>query len=84
MTNWKSIEKLTSVSSGRSIVRAPHTIVLSYGEPKHRIIVNDNEETILQTTLCVTMSCDNLVIDGMDAAKFLNQLKTILEIKCTN
>ena len=61
-----------------AIINPPQAAILAVGTVKDRPVVRDGEVTVAQT-LRATLSCDHRVLNGIEAGRFLEELKGILE-----
>ena len=52
--------------------------ILALGKATQQVVVEDGEQRVA-TVLNATLSCDHRVIDGWDAAVFVQKLKLLLE-----
>ncbi|MDS0220448.1 2-oxo acid dehydrogenase subunit E2 [Haloarcula sp. S1AR25-5A] len=59
------------------IINVPETAILGIGALKERPVVTDGE-VVAQPTLPLSLAIDHRVIDGADAARFVNTLKAYL------
>ncbi|MET0152416.1 MAG: dihydrolipoamide acetyltransferase family protein [Candidatus Binatia bacterium] len=61
-----------------AVINPPQAAVLAVGSMAERAVVRDGE-VVARQTMRVTMSSDHRVIDGAEAAQFLQTLKAMLE-----
>jgi len=61
-----------------AVINAPQAAILAVGGIKHEAVVV-NGELRAGKTMRVTISADHRVVDGADAAKFLQDLRVLLE-----
>ena len=61
-----------------AVINPPQAAVLAAGSMAERAVVRDGE-VVARSTMRVTMSSDHRVIDGAEAAQFLQTLKAMLE-----
>lgn len=59
------------------IINHPNTSILAVGEMKKRPVVNDKDEVVAGFTIPFSLSIDHRVVDGADAAKFVNDMKEL-------
>lgn len=65
-----------------AIINPPEAAILSVSALKKKPIVIDSEEgdkVVVRTMMKMTVSVDHRLIDGMNATKFLNEVKALLE-----
>ncbi len=67
------------VESFAAIITPPQAAVLSVGAIKGEVVVDDQGEPAVAPMLRLTMSADHRVLDGADAAEFLDTIKCYLE-----
>jgi pyruvate dehydrogenase E2 component (dihydrolipoamide acetyltransferase) len=61
------------------IINPPQSLIVSVGAAIKTPVVNENEEIVVGTMMDVGVSCDHRVVDGAIGARFLKELKTLLE-----
>jgi pyruvate dehydrogenase E2 component (dihydrolipoamide acetyltransferase) len=61
------------------IINNPNTATLAIGEMKERPVVNDNSEVVAKFSVPLSLSMDHRVIDGADAARFVNEVKEYID-----
>jgi len=61
-----------------AIINQPDACILAVGAIKERAIIK-NGEVVSANIMRLTLSCDHRVVDGVEGAKFLSTLKTMLE-----
>lgn len=61
-----------------SIINPPEAAILSVGAIKDKPIVKDGK-IVIRPMINLTLSVDHRILDGSDAAKFLNSLKAYIE-----
>jgi len=85
---FESIEHFTAIvfSQGLSSdadrqINPPQSCILAVGTTKDVLIPNDTEEKgfSVDQIMKVTMSCDHRTVDGAVGARYMNELKKILE-----
>ncbi|MFC7248671.1 2-oxo acid dehydrogenase subunit E2 [Halomicroarcula sp. GCM10025324] len=59
------------------VINVPETAILGVGALKERPVVEDGE-VVARPTLPLSLAIDHRVVDGADAARFVNTLKTYL------
>ena len=72
---------------GRSIPRGGSNLteaaVLAVGTVKGEVVVDEHEELVVAPMVRLTLSADHRILDGADAAEFLDSLKSYLEAPVT-
>lgn len=67
------------VESFGAIITPPQAAVLSIGSVKGEVVVDDQGEPDVALMMRLTLSADHRVLDGADAAEFLDTVKCYLE-----
>lgn len=67
------------VESFGAIITPPQAAVLSVGSVRGEVVVDDQGEPDVALMMRLTLSADHRVLDGADAAEFLDTLKCYLE-----
>ena len=67
------------VESFSAIITPPQAAVLSVGTINGEVIVDDQGEPAVAPVMRLTLSADHRVLDGVDAAEFLDTIKCYLE-----
>jgi pyruvate dehydrogenase E2 component (dihydrolipoamide acetyltransferase) len=67
------------VESFGAIITPPQAAVLSIGTVKGEIVVDEQGEPAVAPVMRMTLSADHRVLDGADAAEFLDTVKSYLE-----
>ncbi len=62
-----------------AIINPPGSAILAVGQMQKVPVVGENDELTVRMQMKVTLSCDHRVIDGVQAAQFLTELKGMLE-----
>ena len=70
---------MLGVESFGAIITPPQVAVLSVGAVKGEVIVDDQGEPNVALMMRLTLSADHRVLDGADAAEFLDTVKCYLE-----
>lgn len=70
---------MLGVDSFRAIITPPQAAVLAVGTVKGEVVVDDQGEPAVAPIMRLTLSVDHRVLDGADAAEFLDTLKSYLE-----
>ncbi len=74
---------MLGVESFSAIVTPPQAAVLAVGTVKGEVIVDEHEELVVAPMVRVTLSADHRILDGADAAEFLDSLRSYLEAPVT-
>jgi pyruvate dehydrogenase E2 component (dihydrolipoamide acetyltransferase) len=74
---------MLGVESFAAIVTPPQAAVLAVGTVKGEVVVDEHEELVVAPMVRVTLSADHRILDGADAAEFLDSLKSYLEAPVT-
>ena len=61
-----------------AIILPPQAAMMAVGSVKPRPVVKDNE-IVIEETMNITLSSDHRVVDGAEGAKFVGELKKVLE-----
>jgi pyruvate dehydrogenase E2 component (dihydrolipoamide acetyltransferase) len=68
------------ITQFRAIINPPESAILAVGATVRKPIVIDHRDTIaVRPMICLTLSADHRVIDGVVAAKFLADLVKVME-----
>lgn len=70
---------MLGVESFGALVTPPQAAVLAVGTVKGEVVVDDQGEPAVAPIMRVTLSADHRILDGADAADFLDTLKCYLE-----
>ncbi len=62
-----------------AIINPPGAAILAVGEKKQTPVVNDAGEVVVKPIMKLSLSSDHRVIDGAAAARFINELKLMME-----
>ncbi len=62
-----------------AIINPPGSAILAVGQMQKVPVVGENDDISVRMQMKVTLSCDHRVIDGVQAAEFLTELKGMLE-----
>lgn len=74
---------MLGVESFAAIVTPPQAAVLAVGTVKGEVVVDEHEELVVAPMVRVTLSADHRILDGADAAEFLDSLRSYLEAPVT-
>ncbi len=74
---------MLGVESFVSIITPPQAAVLAVGTVKGEVVVDEHEELVVAPMVRLTLSADHRILDGADAAEFLDSLKSYLEAPVT-
>lgn len=74
---------MLGVESFAALVTPPQAAVLAVGTVKGEVAVDEHEELVVAPMVRLTLSADHRVLDGADAAEFLDSLKSYLEAPVT-
>lgn len=64
---------------GIPIINAPEVAILGVNALRKVAVVNDRDEIVVGKVLNLSISADHRVVDGADAARFVNLVKSLLE-----
>lgn len=62
-----------------AIINPPQAAILAVGKTVKRLVVTDDEQTVIRPLANLTLSADHRVVDGAIAARFLADLRQALE-----
>jgi pyruvate dehydrogenase E2 component (dihydrolipoamide acetyltransferase) len=71
------------VESFSAVITAPQASALAVGAVRMEVGVDEQGDTAVAPMMRLTLSADHRVLDGADAAEFLNTLKDYLEAPIT-
>lgn len=74
---------MLGVESFAALVTPPQAAVLAVGTVKGEVVVDDQGEPAVAPIMRITMAADHRILDGADAADFLDTLKSYLEAPIT-
>lgn len=74
---------MLGVESFGALVTPPQAAVLAVGTVKGEVVVDDQGEPAVAPIMRITLSADHRIVDGADAADFLDTLKSYLEAPIT-
>ncbi len=62
-----------------AIINPPQVAILAVGRTQQQFVPDANGQPVLRSFMTVTLSADHRVVDGAQAANFLQDLRTVLE-----
>jgi pyruvate dehydrogenase E2 component (dihydrolipoamide acetyltransferase) len=62
-----------------AIINPPETAILAVGRVTRRIVPDDEGRAVVRPIMTVTLSADHRVVDGAVAARFLSDVRQVLE-----
>jgi len=62
-----------------AIINPPEAGILAVGRARKRFIPDENDQPVLRPMMTITLSADHRMVDGVVAARFLDDLRTALE-----
>ncbi len=62
-----------------AIINPPETGILAVGRIARRFVPDENDQPITRPMMTLTLSADHRVVDGATAARFLHDVKRVLE-----
>ena len=62
-----------------AIINPPGSAILAIGKTQKTAVVDEDDDLIVRPMMKMTLSCDHRVIDGAAGARFLNDLKQMME-----
>ncbi len=62
-----------------AIINPPGSAILAVGQTIKQPVVDEDDELVIKPMMKMTLSCDHRVIDGAAGARFLNDLRLMLE-----
>jgi len=74
---------MLGVESFVALITPPQAAVLAVGTVKGEVVVDDQGEPAVAPIMRITLSADHRILDGADAADFLDTLKSYLEAPIT-
>ena len=74
---------MLGVESFAAIVTPPQAAVLAVGTVRGEVVVDEHEELVVAPMVRLTLSADHRILDGADAAEFLDSLRSYLEAPVT-
>ena len=66
------------IKNFQAVINPPQGTILAVGAGENRVVVKNGAPAVIQA-MTVTLSCDHRVVDGWDAASFMQSLKGYLE-----
>ncbi|RYX83840.1 2-oxo acid dehydrogenase subunit E2 [bacterium] len=67
------------IESFSAIINPPQALILSVGAIVKKPVVNDKDEIVVGQRMSIGLSADHRVVDGAVAAKYLGELRRLLE-----
>lgn len=64
---------------GIPIINAPEVAILGVNQLRKVPVVNESDAIVVGQVMNLSLSADHRVVDGADAARFINQVKAVLE-----
>ncbi len=68
-----------NVKSFTAIINPPQASILAIGGVSKQVVINKNDEMEVRSMMEINISADHRVIDGALCAKFLNEIKKMIE-----
>ena len=62
-----------------AIINPPEAAILAIGASVRTPVVKENDEIVIKSLMKITLSADHRLLDGVSAAKFVNEVKKALE-----
>lgn len=62
-----------------AIINPPETAIVAIGRVNNRFVPNAQNQPVMRPLLTATLSADHRVVDGAEAARFLSDLRLVLE-----
>jgi pyruvate dehydrogenase E2 component (dihydrolipoamide acetyltransferase) len=60
------------------IITPGQSAILAIGKIKHELSLSDTGEVVQKPNIIMTLACDHRIVDGIDGARFLSDLKEII------
>jgi pyruvate dehydrogenase E2 component (dihydrolipoamide acetyltransferase) len=73
---------MLGVEEFAAIVNPPEAAILAVGAAAPEVTVDQNGAFVARRRMRVTLSCDHRVVDGVLGARFLQEVKRLLEAPC--
>lgn len=70
---------MLGVESFSALITPPQVAALAVGTIRGEVVIDEHEELLVAPILRLTLSADHRVLDGADAAEFLDTVKSYLE-----
>jgi pyruvate/2-oxoglutarate dehydrogenase complex dihydrolipoamide acyltransferase (E2) component len=61
-------------------INTSYAMVINFGQEKERLTINEQKELEVEKYLTLQISCNQELIDGMDAGSFCQDLKENIKI----
>ncbi len=62
-----------------AILNPPQTGILAVGQVRRQFVPDDNDQPLVRPLMALRLSADHRVVDGATAARFLSDLRAVLE-----
>jgi len=62
-----------------AIINPPQVAILAVGRTQRLFVPDEHDQPTLKSFMQLTLSADHRVIDGAQAAQFINDLRMVLE-----
>jgi pyruvate dehydrogenase E2 component (dihydrolipoamide acetyltransferase) len=62
-----------------AIINPPQVAILAVGRTQRLFVPDENDQPVLRSFMNITLSADHRVVDGANAAAFLQDLRSVLE-----
>lgn len=67
------------IKSFQAIVNPPESMIMAVGQGQKQVVVGENGQPETATIMCVNLSCDHRVVDGVVGARWLSHFQTCIE-----
>ena len=62
-----------------AVINPPGSAILAVGEARREPVIGRDDQVVVRTNMVLSLSCDHRVIDGAEGARFMQDLKNIME-----
>jgi pyruvate dehydrogenase E2 component (dihydrolipoamide acetyltransferase) len=62
-----------------AVINPPQAAILAVGEVSRRPVVDESGAVVARRRMDVRLSCDHRIVNGADAARFLDRARELLE-----